>query len=562
MKIFKFILNIITILIITAILIIFCQREDEMKIAGMNKIIEIKSWDTKYDKSKLLDTIQTFAEKNKISIYKTTTKTINHKTVKEVYNFNNKVEQQRLSTFNKKVDIKYISRKEVEGQDLKGQYFFDGDKLLEKEFVNTLTSVNVKSEVYRLNVVMIFLESIFDKGLFIPLTSVILVYLLYYIQLHSTRFKEFALKQLNGYSYFNLINESVRKASKYWLVLFTASYMMTLAYLFITDNYGALMLFSIRLIGAYLVIYGIDLVSMLISFTLLALIDVPQMVKGKKPYITLRLINVFVKFTMVLSVAILLVQSEISIKSIKKMNEVSHIWSKMNDYYILELAPIVLDKKESDALDKKFYQFSIKQEKQGALLLKNNSIYHPNRNDYSSVDNSNYMIVNDNFIKFYHQIDKSIKIEPSHSTIQVMIPRNNKKDNLNIKRKVEEWSKFQTSLGAKYYKVKVSDFKDYHKLYSFDLRNEAKFKYLSQPALIIVNGDQVSPNFYSATISQGFFLFKNLEQIQKDLNAYGLDNYVSGITNYTDQVQMDMHDIRFQLIITVLTIIVSILIIF
>ncbi|MHD0398162.1 DUF1430 domain-containing protein [Staphylococcus simulans] len=561
MKLFKIILDVVTIVIITAILIVFCQQEDKVKISGTSQVIEVKEWDTTYSKSKVLDTIEDFARKNNVSIYKATTKTIHNQTVRDVYNFNTNAHQQALSTFDKKIKTTYISRQAVEGQDIKGQYFVAGDKQMATQLISTLNTVHVKSDVYHLNVAMIFIGSILDNGLFIPLAAVILVYILYSIQLRSAHFKEYALKQLNGYSSFNLISESLRNAVKYWLLLFIGAYLLTLIGLIITENNGALMLFSKRVVIAYLAIYGIDLACVLLSFCLLALIDIPQMIKGKKPFATLRFISNIVKFTMIVSATILLINAAKSIQHINAMNNVSYIWNKMNQYYFLEIAPVALNKEEADALDQKLYQFTMKQEKQGALLIKNNSIYHPAEDDYSSVDNGNFMIVNDNFVDFYQNIDQKVQLEKSNGNLQVLLPEYKQHHVSNIKHEVEKWSKFQTSLGASQNQVEMKPMKHKQQIYSFDLRNEAKFKYIKNPAIININGEQVSPNFYSAAISQGFYLFKDLSQIQKDLKTFGLDHYVSGVTNYTDQVQTDIRDIQFKLTITILTIIISFIVV-
>lgn len=561
MQIFKYILDIITIFIMTVILIVFCYQEDRAKISGTNQIIEVKGWDKTSSKSKVFDLIENFAENKKVSIYKATTKTIHNQTVREVYSFNKQKHQETLSTFDKKIKTTYISRQAVEGQDIKGQYFMEADKYTAEQFVNTLNALHVKSDVYHLNIAMIFIGSILDNGLYIPLIAMILVYILYHIQLRSAHFKEYALKQLNGYSSINLIIESLRSAIKHWLVLFIGAYIITNIYLIISENNGELVLFSKRLLVAYAVIYGIDLVCLLLSFCLLALIDVPQMIKGKKPFTTLRLISNIVKFTMIVSVTILLINSVKSIQHIKAMNDVSHIWNKMNNFYFLEIAPVNLDKKEADALDQKLYQFSAKQEKQGALLVKNNSIYHPTEDDYSNVENGNYMIVNDNFVDFYHQIEHKFKLEHSKTNIQVLLPENKKNEVSKIKHEIEKWAKFQTSLGAAKNQVEVKTIKYNHKIYSFDLRNEAKFKYINHPAMVIIKNDQVSPNFYSSSISQGFYLFKDLNQIQKDLKIFGLENYVSGVTNYTDQVQKDIQEIQFKLTVTILTIIISFIVV-
>lgn len=199
MQIFKYILDIITIFIMTVILIVFCYQEDRAKILGTNQIIEVKGWDKTSSKSKVFDLIENFAENKKVSIYKATTKTIHNQTVREVYSFNKQKNQETLSTFDKKIKTTYISRQAVEGQDIKGQYFMKADKYTAEQFVNTLNALHVKSDVYHLNIAMIFIGSILDNGLYIPLIAMILVHILYHIQLRSARFKEYALKQLNGY---------------------------------------------------------------------------------------------------------------------------------------------------------------------------------------------------------------------------------------------------------------------------------------------------------------------------------------------------------------------------
>ena len=58
------------------------------------------------------------------------------------------------------------------------------------------------------------------------------------------------------------------------------------------------------------------------------------------------------------------------------------IWQKLDNYYTLEISPNIRNSEEKQILETNIYNLIKKSEQHGGLLLKNNNIANPDKNNY------------------------------------------------------------------------------------------------------------------------------------------------------------------------------------
>lgn len=58
------------------------------------------------------------------------------------------------------------------------------------------------------------------------------------------------------------------------------------------------------------------------------------------------------------------------------------IWQKLDNYYTLEISPNIRNSEEKQILETNIYNLIKKSEQLGGLLLKNNNIANPDKNNY------------------------------------------------------------------------------------------------------------------------------------------------------------------------------------
>lgn len=194
MKCFKYILGLLTITIVTSLLIVFCLEEDKEKIPFTNQIVNITAWDNKQNKQAVFDSIESYAKAHHLTIYKSQIKHQGKAYMRQTYIFNSNHEKHQLQSFDKAIKNVELSWNQLNESDVKGRYYFEGNQQQAMDFINSLSDKGITSELYNINIAMIFIQVLLDNGLFISLIGILFVYILYYLQIRSQKYKEYALK--------------------------------------------------------------------------------------------------------------------------------------------------------------------------------------------------------------------------------------------------------------------------------------------------------------------------------------------------------------------------------
>ncbi|PTH12262.1 hypothetical protein BU607_11195, partial [Staphylococcus auricularis] len=175
MKIFKLILDIVTLLMIAMLIFVYSIKESEEIIPGSDAALSIDSWDQRVNKAEIFKKIKEIGDKENISIYK------------EIHE-NTKDDKKYLYTFNKdKADvfqndfIESVSYDHALSKDVRGNYFIIGDDNGNSRLVDVLKENGVESQLYHMNRPLAFIELIMDEGLIFPILSLIIIYIFYYL---------------------------------------------------------------------------------------------------------------------------------------------------------------------------------------------------------------------------------------------------------------------------------------------------------------------------------------------------------------------------------------------
>ncbi|HDJ2326157.1 TPA: DUF1430 domain-containing protein, partial [Staphylococcus aureus] len=203
------------------------------------------------------------------------------------------------------------------------------------------------------------------------------------------------------------------------------------------------------------------------------------------------------------------------------------------------------------------YNLIKKSEQLGGLLLKNNNIANPDKNNYIP-ENGNVFFINNNFLNFYKNINHDFKMIDNHSDkINVFIPPRLQYQKSEIQKNHQGWIDFQKQQNKK---VDVQVLSKNVSVFSFDRTTNLKFGYLDSPIVMLLTLDDLTGDFYLAAVSQGGYLFKDLDTLKQLLKDNHLEEEISGITNYKDSVLNELNETKTKMIITIVTIIINVFI--
>lgn len=281
MKKVKIVFDLLVLLLISSLLIIFMFQEDEASISTSNYALNVANWNHKFSKSKIYKQIDTIAKEKQMSVYKVTpsnSSTIN----KNVYIFGNK-KRSPVHTFDIHKQNRILNDKELMKTDMRGSYFIKGSKEDSEVLLSRLHHLGINGELGSMSHYGLFLDFISSSGLSFVLLSILLLYLLYYLHIRTRDFKTYAIQKLNGYNNSNIILGNFKQQLPYWFCLILISVLLTLSFLLLKGYSGHLFLFTTRLLILYLCFLAIITICSLLSYTLMLIVDIPQMIKGSDP---------------------------------------------------------------------------------------------------------------------------------------------------------------------------------------------------------------------------------------------------------------------------------------
>lgn len=550
MKIFKVLLDCTVLILIAALLFLFTVKENEELIPDSDYVIKVKSWNHEYNKDTIFKTIEEYAKSQNLSIYKVSLNYQKPNVDKDIYVFNSKndVTIKPLST---QKEHQYLSYNELLKRDVKGDYLVTESSNFDQNLLKIeLAHKGVDIEIFKVNKFMIALGTIADMNLIIPLIAIAMIYLLYYLYDKNMRFKEYAIKTLHGYSLKHLWFEHMPRYIRYWSFLFIGQLIISVVVLWVTYYDGYLWLFIERLFILFICFIVFLMLLQAWTYILLLNMNIGSMIKGKQHFKTIRLINTFAKCILLALLAIIIIQNFNTISEVKKINNTEKYWKLLDEYYTVDLAPVKGTEKEEKERDKKLHQFVVESEKQGnAILAKSNQIYHPKLDDFSPY-NGNVLFVNTQFWKLYNQaFPTGLSFKSSPSIIEVKVPHSLSHLSKDISQEYNEWfNTVKASNSAKKSIVMNTYDKDVN-IFSFGQRSLGESQFIKSPTIVYVGAEDLWDDFYASTVSQGGYLFKDYNQIIKNIKKYNLDNDIGGVTNYKEGIEQELRENQLKIMI-------------
>lgn len=550
MKKFKLFLDFSTLLLISGLLFLFFFKENEEIIPESSNILTISNWDKSNSKSKVLDVIESGAKNQNIQIIKSV-KDFDNK--KEFFVFNSK--RNNSDFIRNKTSL--LTPSDLLNREIKGKYYIIGEHFNVEELTSELKKAGLTSEVEYINRNILFFELVIDNDLLVPFIFLGVLYLLYFLYDRGYNLKFYAIQKLHGFSTTRIIFHNIHIKIIYWLVLTTIFFIANILIIHIANLELDFLMFIRRFIVLLFVFACITTLLWLISYSLLLKLSIPLTLKGKKGYKFSIFMGTFTKCIMVLILSFLLAQNLNAYTKLKNIYDSEKIWQKLDNYYTLEISPNIRNSEEKQILETNIYNLIKKSEQLGGLLLKNNNIANPDKNNYIP-ENGNVFFINNNFLNFYKNINHDFKRIVNHSDkINVFIPPRLQYQKSEIQKNHQGWIDFQKQQNKK---VDVQVLSKNVSVFSFDRTTNLKFGYLDSPIVMLLTPDDLTGDFYLAAVSQGGYLFKDLDTLKQLLKDNHLEEEISGITNYKDSVLNELNETKTKMIITIVTIIINVFI--
>ncbi|HHU6750916.1 TPA: DUF1430 domain-containing protein [Staphylococcus pseudintermedius] len=549
MKKMKYVLDALTLTLISLFLIIVLYEEDSEILTGSRVLIQVEGWDHHYSKVDVFEKIEKVAKDLDIAIFKVVINHKAHQVDKAIYTFNEKANHHTIAPMNTTYSYHHLTHDELMQRDVRGDYFILDDIANTNQLKATLESVGLKVHIQRVASWLIYKNVLVNQGVLLPFVTLLIIYLLYNLHYRSQNFKTYATMRLHGYRFFNVFFLNIKKTIVKWLILSISVGLLSIGLLKWLGLDGQLQYFVSHLVVGDILFWCILSICSLLSCLLFVNMDVPLMIKGLKPYRILRAINHMSKLSMLILLTLLILPNLHQLKKLEHIQETESWWGQLDDYYTIELKPINNSQSEFINLEKRYHQLFIYSEQhEQALLMRQNVEDETDQTNYKP-ENGNVLIINQNFAEhFKSQLQHLSNLEDRPGQIELYLPPQAKEDNKAIRTDFQKWVDVQKSIDlqkgmdfqrqkpATKTKMRVTQLKNPYQIYAFDARNGLSTTYLKSPAILMLNATDLTDDFYYATLTQGGLLFKNYENIIRNIDRFNLKDDVQGVTNYKDSV--------------------------
>lgn len=537
MKWMKHLLDVVTLTLISLFLMLVLYEEDSEILTGSRVILEVESWDYQHSKAEVFEKFEKVAKDAEIAIFKVAIDHKEHQVDKAIYAFNEKAIHHTIAPMNTTYSYHRLTHDELMQRDVRGDYFILDNIDNKDQLKATLESVGLKVRIGSVQSWLIYKDVLVDQGVLLPFVTLLIIYLLYHLHYRSQNFKTYATMRLHGYRFFNILFLNIKKTITRWFILAISVGLVSIGLLKWLGLDGQLEYFVSRLIVADILFWGILSISSLLSCILLIRIDIPLMIKGLKPYRLLRAMNHISKLSMLVLLTLLILPNLNQMKKLEQIQETEAWWGKLDDYYTIELKPIHQSENEERDWAKRYHQMVVYSEQyEQALLMRQNVSYEPNQGNFVP-ENGNVLFVNQNFVDFFKsQLRELSNLEDRPGQIELYLPPQAKNEASAIRADFQDWVNFQLPNPESKTKVQVTQLKDPYQVYAFDVRMGLSTTYLKSPAILMINAKDLTDDFYYSTLSQGELIFKNYENIVRNIDRFDLKNDIQGVTNYKDSV--------------------------
>lgn len=241
----------------------------------------------------------------------------------------------------------------------------------------------------------------------------------------------------------------------------------------------------------------------------------------------------------------------------KKVHQGISMWEKIDNYYQLyfsnttTLLPTYNTTREDfDMANKKMYPLLENAENNHGILAMKGEMQTIQSTNYMGINQ--FMTINHNFLDIIPILDKDgNKIEGLHEDkFYCLIPENHKVNEENIINEVRSWIYFNQNVRGdedqKYEgELETIYTKSNQKIFNFN-SEDPQNSFSENPVIVVVYLQGIGPQIENliAEVSQGHYLFSNLEETNKFIQENGLENEFFGLVSAKDLGMEILQQIR------------------
>lgn len=510
------------------------KQYDNESVPQMNSVITVTSDKQKVSKATIFNSLSRISKKNHIQLMLVRMKNVNGKITKTFYNFN--PDTKPVASFYKNQNK--ISNQAVQLEDIKGAYYTDAqDKKLEK-LTDEFNKLGLTYSSYHTSFFNSVQNNIENDG-FIPIFASILGILLIVIFIEKiSTLKKFAILKLNGWSFKQIFARELSSLAiplSVCLVLIEGIFVI---YCLLQMNSSGVLLALkaslITLLGFIVIFIFLEL----ISYSCVKYADVYSAIKGQTSSTFLSLIGYLFKSILILIVTVNVFALQNSITTLHEDQRIMQMWISKHSGYVLGFTNINPEDKKQERFLGKTVKKLIKANPD-VIISKNNQEFYPAVESLLP-ENGNVLTVNKNYLKynkFYRGNGQVVKANNlAKHKLNILIPYARKHQNHAFYQELASFLKFQNELDNKKTKnLQMKDLnfisvKDDYQVFNYTLGKEIKDS-ISKIPIIVIDDNRLSNNFYWSAASQGMVQFSNLKQLEQEIKALGLNNYVTSITD-------------------------------
>jgi putative ABC transport system permease protein len=400
-------------------------------------------------------------------------------------------------------------------KDIKGTYTLNSTKDTEK-FKNTLENYGFTVNVFKDQAQSLITSYPYQDMMY--KASLILCLLIALAMLYDVinNYKEIAVRYLFGYSFWHIGIYLFSRYIKIFFLSLITGFSGLLFFLYFYNNFQQILPFLGFWVNNIILLTLIILFIFIVTWIITKSINIPQMIKNRKPIKLLFYLNIVIRFILAILLVLGLQQAISTVMGLKSTVDKQEKWSLLKDYSYLGIVannePGLFDFNERE--QKQFQELYKELESQGSIYI-SPSAYYMNNSTEIPLDsnpwgmdgrkveiNKNYLSVNPIFDTNNKQV-RNPKI--NNNTINVIVPIKFKKYENDIKRTIsKDYIGIYNEKDPNPVDVQILYVKNNQSYFTFTPNMAEKNDYeIVDPIAVIVN-NKFDPRILTNSISMGY----------------------------------------------------------
>lgn len=528
-RISKIFLTILTTGICFILFFNLIREYDKEIIPNTTNCIQINTDNQIYTKKEIFSKLTELSNKNNYQLDLVRLLRLNGKSTKIIYPFNKK--REGVYSFYTKNNIKELNKKDVQLEDIRGKYYTNANKSALSQLQMEMNRMGLNYSIYKVSTKNVFNSNMVRNYIPIVLSVFSLLLIIMFIEKIS-RFKEFAILRLNGFSLNEIIIRDIKNAYLWLVVTIAIVLLIGVVYASFSMNKIGIMISATYLLMIGILIAVMFVILDLVSYSSLYLVNIYPAIQGKSYSREFVIIGYILKLCLVGIVAINIIYLHNQIQNFVQDQKIMKMWINRHSGYVLQFSDIGdKDKRLENALGRSTRKL-IKSSKD-VIISRNSQEFHPAINDITP-ENGNVLFINRNYLN-YNDISGINKYDINKNYLNIFIPATRINQKNKFLEEFRNFLKFQDSLPSTYgstskKRINTIIYTGHKKIFNYTIGKNISDSISTDPVIVLDNG-VLSDNFYFSTTTQGMVQFGNLKELQNNLKKFSLEMYITGITN-------------------------------